>query len=101
MARQREWTPADKKLIWTAQIGDLDDLADLEERAGTDRALIERLRLNRGPQNTPVTRAKSITLTSCRLFIARASKGDANRKDGVDDGSVVIGWLTDRAPRSR
>ena len=35
-------------------------------------ASIERLKLNHVPQNTPVTSAKSITLTSCRIFIGRA-----------------------------
>ena len=36
-------------------------------------ASIERLKLNHVPQNTPVTSAKSITLTSCRIFMLEHS----------------------------
>ena len=35
-------------------------------------ASIQRLKLNHVPQNTLVTSANSITLTSCRIFIAGA-----------------------------
>ena len=34
-------------------------------------ALIERLKLNQVPQNTPATSAKSITLTNCRILMLR------------------------------